>query len=74
MKTTTVLLLALLSVAAYADKSASQDLVSEARYWLEGVSGFWQGFESGLYHDAARSQGCLDTQTKNELIEIIASI
>ena len=74
MKTATVLLLALLSVASYASPATECTLVDEARYWLEGVSGFWQGFESGLYHDAARSQGCLDTQTKNELIEIIASI
>ena len=67
----TFCLLAVVAMGAQVQKKDDFDLVGEARYWLEGISGFWTGFEGGLYHDSKRSEGCLSTETKEELINMI---
>lgn len=85
MKSTVLLTLALLAVAAVArapkqaphqiflkDQEMKEDTTTF--YYLQGLRGFWLGFEHGFLKTKDDTQTCLDDKTSQKLLKIIDAV
>ena len=64
----------LVIAAVSADPSPDYEVVGEVKYYLEGISGVYQGFKAGLYHESKISEDCLGPKIKDKIAEVISGL
>ena len=74
MKSLYVLALCLVITFSHADEIIEPDLETQAEFVLEGVSGFWAGFQIGLFHESKKTEDCLDAKTKADITQIMKGL